>query len=923
MATLRSRCSGRAALLLSLLLAILGAKLLLIDRYGSDLPYWDQWDAEGDFLFRPYLEGRLTAADLFRAHNEHRPFFTRSLALALLEAGGRQWDPRVQLVVNAALHAGAALLLLGAAWRALPPLAAAGFAGICALFFSTSVSWENTLSGFQSQFYLVLLFTALHLGATLLARPRSWRWWIAPLAGLAALFSMASGLLSALAILGATAARALRDRRLTRDDLYVFGTNAVLVVAGWLLKADVPGHAVLKAASVGPWLDAFLHQFSWPVISLWAAPLGLLPPAALALAYFRRRIDGPVALTLLGASTWFCLQAAAIAYARGAETHGYASRYCDTLSVGVLTSLLALAYLAATAPTARARRGWIAMVAIFAGTSLWGLSREAATTQKNTLNSMPGINAARIACVRDYLASHTPEFFKKAPWDELPYPSAERLAGLLDSPALKNVLPESVRSPLPMTADDGQTRGFSPSNEKLPAGLTAPGMAGWMSAAGTEARFVSVPFQVDHSRLSVLVAGDGAGKTTLQLIEGAGRAIEPLGRLEPLPRWKRLNFNVVPGTYRLEASHTGTGWFAFTAPKSNTRLSVLALKIVQLGPWLLGASAALGVAALVLLWPATRSTKSSSHSHWLGPATTAVFGLAVGAVLAVRLGLVAHSPSPPPLPPEMAKKASPDFGLRDPTTPGRVDGKFTGAVFPPGRADRKWHGTYVGGDVFTGRVISTSFILTEDILQVPILGYPGSPGNGLSLEILDEAETPTAAVHYRGPNPRERPDQWAVRVGQWRSRKARLVLTDGQTTPSGWLAVATPVNSTGHGLVWLDGVPRNPGWIGISAFALTGLLFLPGLACRSWWRGRFPSSTAFLALPGLVVLAAGQWSIALGVPADTELAAQIGLAGYVVLAGTLTLRWSRHGNSLTKSEFFQLGVYGCIAIGVFVLTLPF
>src|SRR5690242_7592258 len=61
------------ALALSLFCVVLGAKFNLLQRDGSDLPFWDQWDAEGDFLFRPHLERGLHAADLFRPHNEHRP----------------------------------------------------------------------------------------------------------------------------------------------------------------------------------------------------------------------------------------------------------------------------------------------------------------------------------------------------------------------------------------------------------------------------------------------------------------------------------------------------------------------------------------------------------------------------------------------------------------------------------------------------------------------------------------------------------------------------------------------------------------------------------------------------------------------------------------------------------------------------------
>ena len=73
----RKLFSSRVGLLAALFVAILGGKFLLIERYGSEVPYWDQWDAEGDNLIRPYLEGRLAVAQFFAAHNEHRILFTR------------------------------------------------------------------------------------------------------------------------------------------------------------------------------------------------------------------------------------------------------------------------------------------------------------------------------------------------------------------------------------------------------------------------------------------------------------------------------------------------------------------------------------------------------------------------------------------------------------------------------------------------------------------------------------------------------------------------------------------------------------------------------------------------------------------------------------------------------------------------------
>ena len=92
-------------------LVILGAKLLLIERFGANVPFWDQWDAEAALLYKPYLEGTLGWADLFAAHNEHRIFWTRILSLGLLELNG-VWSPRLQMLANAILHAAILGLLL-------------------------------------------------------------------------------------------------------------------------------------------------------------------------------------------------------------------------------------------------------------------------------------------------------------------------------------------------------------------------------------------------------------------------------------------------------------------------------------------------------------------------------------------------------------------------------------------------------------------------------------------------------------------------------------------------------------------------------------------------------------------------------------------------------------------------------------------
>ncbi|MEO5961670.1 MAG: hypothetical protein ABIZ49_12530, partial [Opitutaceae bacterium] len=85
----------RLAVLTAVLFSIvLGAKWAAVDRFGSDVPMWDQWDAEGAELLTPWFEGGDFVAHLFHPHNEHRVILTKlqNLALALLNG---QWDARL------------------------------------------------------------------------------------------------------------------------------------------------------------------------------------------------------------------------------------------------------------------------------------------------------------------------------------------------------------------------------------------------------------------------------------------------------------------------------------------------------------------------------------------------------------------------------------------------------------------------------------------------------------------------------------------------------------------------------------------------------------------------------------------------------------------------------------------------------------
>src|SRR5687768_354482 len=60
---------------------LLIADLVVVGFAGTDIPFHDQWDSEGSWLYPRFLTGDLQFAELLRAHNEHRILWTHLLNL--------------------------------------------------------------------------------------------------------------------------------------------------------------------------------------------------------------------------------------------------------------------------------------------------------------------------------------------------------------------------------------------------------------------------------------------------------------------------------------------------------------------------------------------------------------------------------------------------------------------------------------------------------------------------------------------------------------------------------------------------------------------------------------------------------------------------------------------------------------------------
>ena len=58
-----------------------GLLLILILKYGVDIPYWDEWQYVS--FFEKFSQGTLTLSDLFAQQNEYRQFFPNLIFVGL------------------------------------------------------------------------------------------------------------------------------------------------------------------------------------------------------------------------------------------------------------------------------------------------------------------------------------------------------------------------------------------------------------------------------------------------------------------------------------------------------------------------------------------------------------------------------------------------------------------------------------------------------------------------------------------------------------------------------------------------------------------------------------------------------------------------------------------------------------------------
>jgi hypothetical protein len=576
----------------SLFLTGFGAKLWLIGRFGSSLPFWDQW-AEAPWAYMPYFEHHLTFLKLFSGHNETRPFFSRVYALGLLLLSG-QWDARVQMVLNAAIHA---LTITGFGWviarsigRQCWPWLWLALAAVIVLPFA----WENTLAGLHSQFYFMVMFSLATLWLLVRHPAWSWPWWLGVLTGICAIFNVASGFLAASAVFVMLLIKIAKRRENWQQHVPTLAVCALISIAGVLLKADAPYHARLQAHSVSDFAVALGNNLAWPwIVVPYFAPLNCLPLFIVFILYLRsRERELPAEELALTTGFWILVSAAATAFARGTNGATPQWRYMDATSFAftanaIATLILLHRWRGSPALLRFGRAAALAWVMVNAA-GLILLTRRAWQVD---IPERDFYLHAQLKRVRAFMATDNMACLDAKVLEERPFPHPNRVAWILRDPDIRSRLPACARDPLAVTPSPGTTNVFVPRGWNLRK-PDPPTEVSWGSfnakGAAATGTFESQPVRASRfPYLQIEVAGDlGQPGLSLELVDTATKERTPVKpRHPPGTGWEACEVKAPKGDFTIfAADKSPTAWFAFKEPREMARVPFWNLEFIRLGP---------------------------------------------------------------------------------------------------------------------------------------------------------------------------------------------------------------------------------------------------------------------------------------------------------------------------------------------------
>ncbi|HVJ62357.1 MAG TPA: hypothetical protein VM555_06550 [Tahibacter sp.] len=550
--------------------------------FGTDVPYWDQWDGEIAALYKPFMDGTLSLSQFVAPHNEHRILFSRVFNLILFATNEAQFDNLVETYANSILYA---IALAVFAWPVLRRMHGAELLlGWLAVVIAGIVpfAYDNLLFGFQNAFYFMNAFAVGSVALVTLGNGRSSLVAALTLAFLS-LFTLASGLLLAPTIAFVALLRWRRAQLSRAAAFAVTAAASVIAICGCLLLPHVAPHDALRAQDWRDFIQATINIASWPLPGGLANLLLLWWPSAVVLWRIAIRRDmrhGAIDLYLLGISAWAFLQVLAIAHSRGHEMLIIASRYLDTIMLAPLANIALAVRLLGIARKDAPARGMTAAVSFYALACVCGFAAMSVRAMPQLFYFANSFEKNR-AHLRAYLSGEGMKAIEGKPGAEISYPHASRLSALLEDATIRAMLPSSIREPV--SAPAGNCSAFEPFGAYPTTPAMPKALGSYITSLGNPSMgsCSSAPFGSRRSYLQFRIAGyPRQSGMSLMLNRTNGTAIPIVPSFDPRESWLPVTIANPEGPVSWTATDLNPQfWFSLTLPVEVGRLSALRQKL--------------------------------------------------------------------------------------------------------------------------------------------------------------------------------------------------------------------------------------------------------------------------------------------------------------------------------------------------------
>jgi len=406
-----------------------------VNKYGMNVPYWDQWDAEAYLLYKPIIEGNFQFPVLVSAHNEHHIFFTRILAIALFEFNSKIWSPILEMFLNGFISICSITVLMSIfIYKFKYFYQKIMYLFLVLFIISIPFGWENILAGFQSQFYIFILFGLISIYGISNFDLFSFKWYLSFLVLCLSPLTMAGGFIGMISCIFILLVKN-RFKRVVIPILILL----ILIGLSLLYTPHIVAHENGNAHNIGEFINALLTALSWPYKRNFIFSCIFNMPFIFFILNLNKtnEHDKNFSIFLLGTYSWLYLQVCLMSYGRAIAID--TPRYLDVYAMLIMINSGVIIYLL----NKYKKLSYKILILFYLIFVIYGffIKEDEIWTQ---VRSKSAQGEWQINNLKKYICFGDKDELYKKNGVELSYPDVKRLLLFLDDSTIRNILPTPI-----------------------------------------------------------------------------------------------------------------------------------------------------------------------------------------------------------------------------------------------------------------------------------------------------------------------------------------------------------------------------------------------------------------------------------------------------------------------------------------------